>query len=61
MYWHFSNYWQIIDIEIRLPEIIGYLKELSISISKLPGKLSKNDLSLTPTLETFDQSDTQEM
>ena len=44
IYRHFSNYRQIIDIEIRLPEIIGDLKELSISISisKLPGKLSKN-------------------
>ena len=42
IYRHFSNYRQIIDIEIKLPEIIGDLKELSISISKLPGKLSKN-------------------
>ena len=55
IYRHFSNYRQIIGIEIKLPEIIGDLKELSISISKLPGKLSKNYryqknyLSLTPS------------
>ena len=44
IYRHFSNYRQIIDIEIKLPEIIGDLKELSlsISISKFPGKLLKN-------------------
>ena len=42
IYQHFSNYQQIIDIEIRLPDIISDLKEISISISKLPGKLSKN-------------------
>ena len=33
-----SNYRQIIDIKIKLPEIIGDLKEFSLSISKLPGK-----------------------
>jgi len=44
IYRHFSNHRQIIDIKIKLPEIIGDLKELSIliSISKFPGKLSKN-------------------
>ena len=33
---------QIINIELRPPETIFDLKELLISLSKLPGKLSKN-------------------
>ena len=31
----------IIDIDMRLPEIVSNLKELSILLSKVPGKLSK--------------------
>ena len=41
-YRHFSNYRQIIDSDLRSLEIIGDFKSLSISISKIPGKLSKN-------------------
>ena len=43
IYHHFSNYRQIIDIDLRLLEIIGDFKQLSISLSlsKVPGKLSK--------------------
>ena len=44
IYQHFSNYQQIIDINMRLTKFIGDLKELSekLSISKMKGNLSKN-------------------
>ena len=42
IYKHYYYYREIIDINMRLLEIIGDLKESSVAIllSKLPGKLS---------------------